>query len=419
MIPRFIRLFSVPIILGWIALVVSSTSPSPAGGGRRAHAVSLAPQDAPSLQAMKRIGKNFQEFDSNSAAMVVLEGDQPLGADAHKYYDELINKLEADTEHVQHVQDFWGDPLTAAGAQSADGKAAYVQVYLRGQPGRDPGQRVRRKPSVRSSTRRRRRRASRPTSPAPRRSRRPAPRRRQEHQDDHAITIGVIVVMLLLVYRSIVTMLLVLVMVFIELAAARGIVAVLGYYEIIGLSTFAVNLLTMMVIAAGTDYAIFLSADIRKRAERRGPGSRVLHDVSRHGARHPGFGADDRRRDVLPELHPAAVLPDARRAAGGRHGRRGRRGADPRRPRWSPSAADSALFEPKRKIADPRLAADRHRGGAVARTRSSSRPGAGAGRPARAAGLQDRATTTASTCPPTSRPTSATPPPTGILRSRG
>ena len=42
-----------------------------------AHAVSLAPNDAPSLQAMQRIGKDFKEFDSNSSAMIVLEGDQP------------------------------------------------------------------------------------------------------------------------------------------------------------------------------------------------------------------------------------------------------------------------------------------------------------------------------------------------------
>ena len=64
--------------------------------------------------------------------------------------------------------------------------------------------------------------------------------------------------MLVLVFRSVVTMILILVMVFMELGAARGIVAVLGYYEIIGLSTFATSLLTLMVIAAGTDYAIFL-----------------------------------------------------------------------------------------------------------------------------------------------------------------
>ena len=44
-------------------------------------------------------------------------------------------KAHADTKHVEHVQDFWSDPLTGAGAQSNDGKAAYVQVYLAGNQG--------------------------------------------------------------------------------------------------------------------------------------------------------------------------------------------------------------------------------------------------------------------------------------------
>ena len=64
--------------------------------------------------------------------------------------------------------------------------------------------------------------------------------------------------MLLLVYRSIVTVLLTLAMVVFELAAARGVVAFLGYHQIIGLSTFATNLLVTLAIAAATDYAIFL-----------------------------------------------------------------------------------------------------------------------------------------------------------------
>ena len=83
------------------------------------------------------------------------------------------------------------------------------------------------------------------------------------------ITLVVIAVMLLIVYRSIVTMILVLLMVFVELGAARGIVAFLGYHEIIGLSTFATSLLTLMVIAAGTDYAIFA---IGRYQEARGAG---------------------------------------------------------------------------------------------------------------------------------------------------
>ena len=84
---------------------------------------------------MARIGKAFKESDSDSMAMIVLEGDQPLGQGAHQYYEALISQLRADTKHVQHIQDFWGDPLTAAGAQSADGKAAYVQLNLVGNQG--------------------------------------------------------------------------------------------------------------------------------------------------------------------------------------------------------------------------------------------------------------------------------------------
>lgn len=258
-IPRFIRLFSVPILLFWLALVVivNVAVPQLEIVGQQ-HSVSLAPDDAPSLQAMKRVGQVFEEFDSNSSAMILLEGDTPLGDEAHEYYDRLIAALRADTRHVQHIQDFWGDPLTASGAQSADGKAAYVQIYLAGNQGETlASESVQ---SVRDAV------ASLPapagvtvyvTGPA-------AMTYDQQHAGDKgvhlitAVTIVVIFAMLMLVYRSIVTTMLVLVMVFIQLAAARGIVAFLGHYDLIGLSTFAVNLLTTMAIAAATDYAIFI-----------------------------------------------------------------------------------------------------------------------------------------------------------------
>jgi RND superfamily putative drug exporter len=82
-------------------------------------------------------------------------------------------------------------------------------------------------------------------------------------------TFVVIIIMLLLVYRSVVTLLIVIVMVVLELSAARGMVAFLGYHQIIGLSTFATNLLVTLAIAAATDYAIFL---IGRYQEARGTG---------------------------------------------------------------------------------------------------------------------------------------------------
>ena len=86
------------------------------------------------------MGKDFKESDSDSFAMLVLEGQQPLGDDAHTYYDRLIRDLRADPKHVEHVQDLWGDRLTAAGAQSPDGKAVYVQLNLAGNQGTTLGQ---------------------------------------------------------------------------------------------------------------------------------------------------------------------------------------------------------------------------------------------------------------------------------------
>jgi RND superfamily putative drug exporter len=291
MIPRFIRLFSVPIFLGWIAIVVllNVIVPQLEVVGE-AHAVSFAPSDAPSMQAMQRIGKDFQEFDSNSSAMIVLEGDQPLGESAHKYYDGLIDKLEADKKHVEHIQDFWGDPLTASGAQSGDGKAAYVQVYLSGNQGetlanesvqavRDIIDKTPPPPGLHVYV----------TGPTPLSN-------DQHHAGDKtvkvitALTMCVIFVMLLFVYRSIVTVLLVLVMMFIELSAARGIVAALGYYDLIGLSTFAVNLLTTLAIAASTDYAIFLLGRYHE-ARQNGEDRETAFYTMYHGTAHVILGS--------------------------------------------------------------------------------------------------------------------------------
>ena len=126
----------MPILLFWLALaaVPNILVPQLEEVGRL-HNVGLSSPEAPSYQAFKHIGKVFHEFDTDSSAMIVLEGDKPLGADAHKFYDAMVHKLEQDKKHVQHIQDFWGDTLTAAGSQSSDGKAAYVQLFLNGAQG--------------------------------------------------------------------------------------------------------------------------------------------------------------------------------------------------------------------------------------------------------------------------------------------
>lgn len=258
-VAQTIRRFAVLIILGWLAVIVALTLGVPTLEQVEAeHAVSQNPTDTPSYLATKRMAEVFEESDSgNAAAMIVLEGQQPLGDEAHKYYDGLIRQFRADPKHVQHIQDFWGDPLTTAAAESQDGKAAYVQLLLSGKPGDAiANESVRAVQHIIAET------------PAPPGLKvfvtGPAALAADMSVSGNStvatitlVSILVILVTLLIVYRSPLTVFLLLVIVGVQLQAARGFVALLGHYELIGLTTFAVNLLVALVIAAGTDYGIF------------------------------------------------------------------------------------------------------------------------------------------------------------------
>src|SRR5689334_3164755 len=259
-VAKFIRKFSVLIILGWVAVTVLVTVAIPPLEVVEAqHSVSLSPPDAPSVKAMKRMGEVFKESNSESVAVIVLEGRDPLGEDAHKYYDSIVSQLKADPKHVQHVQDFWGDPLTAGAAQSGDGKAAYVQLNLQGSFGQaTANESVRAVQNIVKNT------------PAPPGVQTyvtgPAPVVADMSQSGNrtvilitVVSISVIFLMLLLLYRSFLTVIILLLTVAIELQVARGLVAFLGMHGIVGLTTYVVNLLVSVGIAAGTDYGIFFT----------------------------------------------------------------------------------------------------------------------------------------------------------------
>lgn len=79
--------------------------------------VSMSAQTAPSVIAMKRVGQVFDEFKSDSAVMIVLRArtSSTRGAPLLQRHGR---SAEADTKHVEHVQDFWGDPHRSRGAKS-------------------------------------------------------------------------------------------------------------------------------------------------------------------------------------------------------------------------------------------------------------------------------------------------------------
>ncbi|MEM6109708.1 MMPL family transporter [Mycobacterium sp. 050272] len=290
-VARNIRRLALPILLFWVALaaITNIAVPQLEEVGKT-HNVALNSPDAPSLKAIKRIGQAFHEFDTDSSAMIVLEGDKPLGADAHRFYDEMIRKLEQDRKHVEHVQDYWGDTLTAAGSQSSDGKAAYVQVNLAGNQGsalanegvgalRDIIDHMKPPPGVKTYV----------TGAAPLISDQFDVGSRGTAKVT-TITVGVIALMLFFVYRSVLTTLLVLATVLIEMSAARGLVAFLGNEGIIGLSTYATNILTLLVIAAGTDYAIFFAGRYQE-ARGNGEDRETAFYTMYHGTTHVVLGS--------------------------------------------------------------------------------------------------------------------------------
>ncbi|MCV7408776.1 MMPL/RND family transporter [Mycobacterium florentinum] len=257
-IARLIRVMAVPIILFWILVALGTTLFTPAlGEVAGKHSVPMTPRDATAFKDMMNIGHKFQEFDTDSSAMVVLEGDDKLGDSAHVFYNKIVEKLRA-SKHVQFLQDFWSDPLTAAGSQSPDGKAAYVQVFLDGAQGTTPAH-----ASVAAV-----RKIVKSVPPPPGVKAYVAGNTALNTDTLIAahnsmdlmtlVTIGVIFVMLLIIYRSLKNAILALILVRFELYAAEGIVATAGNLDIIGLTPYAVSMVTMLTIATGTDYFIFL-----------------------------------------------------------------------------------------------------------------------------------------------------------------
>ena len=260
LVARVVQTVPVPVILLWLLVVIRDSgvvSPSLEEVATQ-HAVSMTPKQAPAFQAMMDIGRAFHQFDTDSSAMIVLEGQNKLGESAHEFYNRIVSQLKADPAHVQNVHDLWSDPLTAAGSQSADGKAAYVQIFLVGNQGTTVSlQSVAAVQKIVSGV------------PAP-----PGVKAyvagntvlvadtnvagRKTMPAMAGVSIAVIFVMFLLTYRSVTTTVLCLVVVGIELFAAQDVTATLGNFDIIGLTPYATSMITMLSIAAATDYMIFL-----------------------------------------------------------------------------------------------------------------------------------------------------------------
>ena len=268
-IAHTIRILALPIVIVWVLLAVGVNVFVPQlEKVAEEISVPLSPTDAPSVTGMKHIGEKFKEYDSDNLVLVTLVGDKPLGQDAHQYYDDLVKKIQARHRTRRACAEFLGAAIHVLGCRElrpqgrlrpgqsqgdqggavgdksvaavrkivADSKPpAGVKAYVAGQGALTADTIVVGDESLAKMT---------------------------------IITIIIIAIMLMFVYRSIGTVLLTMVILFVGLATGRGVVALLGETGIMGLSTFAVNLLTSLAIAAGTDYAIFMVGRYQEGRER-------------------------------------------------------------------------------------------------------------------------------------------------------
>ena len=321
--------------------------------------------------------------------MIVLEGDQPLGADAHHYYDGLVDKLSQDTKHVEHIQNFWGDPLTAAGSQSSDGKAALVQLYLAGNQGESLANES--VDSVRNIVDRHTAAAGRQglchRRRAPgHRSVRGGPARHSENHPDHPRRDRGDAVLALPPSHHGVSRALHGDDRVDRVPRCRCRAGERRHHRV-------VDVFDQSADAAGHRRRNRLR-DLpsrpfsRSASHRAGSGLGVQHDVPRNRAHHLGFGPDDCRRGAVSDVHPAALLPEPGRSRRYRRPGRSGGGADP----GAGAAGHRPPFRPVRPRppdAHPGLAAHRHGHRALARAHPGGDDRHRPHRSARPAEIQD------------------------------
>jgi RND superfamily putative drug exporter len=258
-VARFCCRHAVLVIVAWVALAIAGNVLIPQiETVVRDHSRTFLPPDSSSSVAVQRMGELFAESASNNVAYLVLEGDHELGTAEREYYTKVVDRLAADTQHVQWVMDLWSKPLSMAVSQSVDKKSAYVQLRLAGQIGTTEGE---------NSVEAVRRTATDLIPPAGLHvyTTGPGPTVADELNtiDDQLImlivgTALVIAILMFLAYRSAVTSRIPLIPVAIALAVARPVVALLGSHGAVEISIFSVNLAASMTLGAVANYGIFM-----------------------------------------------------------------------------------------------------------------------------------------------------------------
>lgn len=256
---RLLYTFALPVIMLWLGAAGALNLAVPQlETVIKEHARSFLPDDAASVQAIVKMGNHFGGAGTNNFVYLLLEGQAPLGPEAHQYYSTLLDRINADTAHVNSAMDLWSNRQFAPANESADGKAAYVLINLAGNMGTALA--MQSTQAVRDII-----------------ADNPPPAGITAHLtgpsaivNDELVSINDSILLLLIacgalvgailfwVYRSPITVAMPALVAAAGLGVGRPIVAFLGSHHVIGVSIFASALMAVIVLGAGIDYGIFL-----------------------------------------------------------------------------------------------------------------------------------------------------------------
>jgi len=252
------------VITFWIAAAVVVTFLLPSlETVARDQATDPIPADVPSFQSLDAMGEAFDEPGASATVFAVLTN--PGGFDAGRPdHDRLVDRLADMDEHVRSIRDLAGDPITAAEAVSEDGQTWYLPLGLTGRFG---------SPETADAVAAVRDAAAQTLTGSDTTMHLTGPAATFTDQVDtiqsellviSAATLALIGAILLIVYRSPVTAALPLLVIGAGLLVARGVLAGLG---LLGLpvSEYSIAFLTAILLAAGTDYSVFVIARYHER----------------------------------------------------------------------------------------------------------------------------------------------------------
>lgn len=250
---------SVPVIAAWIVIAAGANIFVPQlESVIDDHAKSFLPDEASSVQALKKMGERFGGSGSNNYTYFLIESDTQLNDEDRAFYSDVLRRLQADREHVIGSLDLWSNPQLAAANQSADGRAAYVLVNLAGNMGTALA--MQSTQAARDIVA-----ATPPPTGLTAYITGPSAVVNDELTAIDASLLLLIVLcsllvtaVLLLNYRSLVAALIPLTAVGISLAVARAVIALATELGLIDISIFAAALSAVIVLGAGTNYGIFL-----------------------------------------------------------------------------------------------------------------------------------------------------------------